>query len=225
MNSDNLLAGALGFFLGRSTAPAPPPRADFWGNSGGLTGLDCLAREIAERGEAARQLQEKDENFITVRARRWERYNPLTVSLAQNQNGIPLYPRFARQWHHGYREDHLYYLEAGETGYFPQFLDVPPAERAGPGWVMVRDEPGWDWSSSDVLDATQVFELAVHTPLAWGLEPETRVQLPWGKGDPYPMEARELSPTGWWDGLGKDDPRYRLSSLLLIQHGFMDRTM
>ena len=164
---ENWLAGAFGFILGRATAPVPGPAAPAY----------------QPPPPPIRIPQSEEER----RAGNWRAFAPLhdDVLLVRGTtvSDFPrIFPRLGRQRMDGNRADYLYWVGPGKYAFNFRQLLSSYTHRAGPGWVVLRDEPGWGWDVSEpTLDLEQlrqwvVAESAAPAKLAvvfnWGVLPE-----------------------------------------------------
>ena len=161
----NWLAGAAGFILGRATAPEP----------GSVTPVyqPPLPPPKMPQSEAERRRY----NWRSLHPP----YDEVFLVLGTTYSEFPrIFPKLGRKRPDGNRAVYLYWLGAGKYG-FPQYT-TRVTHRDGPGWVLVRDEPGWGWEVSEpTLDLEQLrqwigADSVAPTKLAvefiWGLLPE-----------------------------------------------------
>ena len=183
---DNWLAGAFGFILGRATAPEPGP-----------------AVPVYQPPEPPSRMPQSEEER---RASDWRAFSPLHDNVLLVRGTIVsefprIFPRLGRQRMDGNRADYVYWLGAGKYAF------VQPStfytHRDGPGWVVLRDEPGWGWEVSEpTLDlerlrqwvgAGSVAPARLAVVFNWGVLPEQHLpasclfepDTPWDvAGDP-----------------------------------------
>ena len=89
------------------------------------------------------------------REEQWYPFEPDQATPWRTSTQLSAYPRVGRRRPDGYRADYLYWLDA-DAYCFPQ-PDGFDERRVGPGWVLVREEPGWGWEVSDpTTDMTEL---------------------------------------------------------------------
>ena len=117
------------------------------------------------------------EEEVERRENEWVPFDPIQTTPWRPSTRLPVYPRMGRRRPDGYRADYLYWLEA-DAYCFPQFDGFDELRVVGPGWVVVRDEPGWGWEISE--PTTDVAELE---HWLWAKSPAPRhVMASWNWG-------------------------------------------
>ncbi|AIZ65354.1 hypothetical protein PK28_16895 (plasmid) [Hymenobacter sp. DG25B] len=159
------------------------------------------------------QLPPPTEEEVWRRETDWHPFDPDKATPWRTSSQLPIYPRVGRRRPDGYRADYLYWLDA-DTYCFPQ-PDGYEEHRVGPGWVLVREEPGWGWEVSepttDIGDLEQLVWAKSAAPRRtaatwkWGVLPERALPehalggegLSWHPDDD---PLRHL-PANWAEGL------------------------
>ena len=87
------------------------------------------------------------EEEVWRRGGEWYPFEPDKATPWRTSTRLPVYPRLGRRRPDGYRADYLYWLGA-DAFCFPQ-PDGYEERRVGPGWILLREEPGWGWEVSE----------------------------------------------------------------------------
>jgi hypothetical protein len=216
MRTNTLLAGALGFILGRATAPEVPAPLGYWDYDPALG----TSRGALEGRQAHAKPVVSELSYSAQRCHDWAPFAPSSVhNWARRADGTPWFPRLGRRWPDGHRADYLYYIPAGELIYFRQPGEDPVC-REGTGWVLVQDIPGWGWEVSEPLLGDDLLSAVKTVPEPWGLDKATRELWVWGSKHPIAVTGEELAPAGWWESMPEDDPIYLLQTPWVNSLGF-----
>jgi hypothetical protein len=181
---DNFLAGTLGYLLGRASAPAPAPAREW-------TPPPPVKQKrhkvvVAPLPTNEESLQQSWQPFDPLAPAHWAR---------RPMDGVPTFPRFGRRWPNEHRAEYLYYLHPGDEVHFPQTTGADEP-RSGPGWVLVRDDPGVGWVVALPCDAALLLQ-RLSAPVPAGKT--ARDVFPWLDYAPVPLPLDRLAPAGWYD--------------------------
>ena len=145
-----------------------------------------------------------------VRAEEWRPFQPdRWPYTSHNNKGEYLYPRFGRQFSGEERKEYLFYLP--ELQWYTICMDTPVV-RAGPGWVLVRDDPEYGYVMSIALGPETLGRLC-NKPV-----PPAKARRkfsPWGYGKPAFIPEDKLAPDAYWSKLAQR-MRYRVDHPLAI---------